>query len=68
MIGVTDWVENIVGKGENAGYQCFSRFVKSRDFFGKEFMADWSSCFVFSSIRLKQRHTSWCRNMVRGPC
>ena len=24
MTGVTDWVENIVGKGENAGYQHFS--------------------------------------------
>ena len=23
MICVTDWVENIVGKGENAGYQQF---------------------------------------------
>ena len=26
MIYVTDWVENIVGKGENAGYQHFLLF------------------------------------------
>ena len=26
MISVTDWVENIVGKGENAGYQHFLLF------------------------------------------
>ena len=26
MIGVTVWVENIVGKGENAGYQHFLFF------------------------------------------
>ena len=26
MICVTDWVENIVGKGENAGYQHFVLF------------------------------------------
>ena len=40
MIGVIDWVENIVGKGENAGYQhfllfpqCFqkAKVVKSQD-------------------------------------
>ena len=26
MICVTDWIENIVGKGENAGYQHFLLF------------------------------------------
>ena len=26
MICVTDWVENILGKGENAGYQHFFLF------------------------------------------
>ena len=26
MIGITDWVENIVGKGENAGNQHFLLF------------------------------------------
>ena len=26
MIGVADWVENTVGKGENAGYQHFLLF------------------------------------------
>ena len=28
MICVTDWVENIVGKGENAGYQHFPLFLQ----------------------------------------
>ena len=28
MIGVTDWIENIVGKGENAGYQHFLLFLQ----------------------------------------
>ena len=35
MICVTDWVENIVGKGENAGYQHFLLFptMFSKSFF-----------------------------------
>ena len=28
MICVTDWIENIVGKGENAGYQHFLLFPR----------------------------------------
>ena len=28
MIGVTDWIENIVGKGENAGYSSFPGSLK----------------------------------------
>ena len=31
MISLSDRVDNIVGKGENAGYQYFKRLLKSQD-------------------------------------
>ena len=44
-------VENIAGKGENAGYQkfskvCFSKVVKSRDCVVKIFLKNQEGCVV----------------------
>ena len=66
MISVYDRVENIVGKGENAGYQyfllfpkCFQRATipdrKNQGLFGKELklkVIRGFECFCFSFIHL----------------
>ena len=55
IIGVTDWVENILGKGENAGYrhfllfpQCFQKASFPGSLCGKELSGQWHNNEILS--------------------